>query len=142
MDQINNGPYQLLKKDPTTQIKAKTLKQPMASKDNEFIDNKLYHYVKPIDSPAPRFYDQPKMHTPGVPIPVIVSCRGSQLYNLNKYIANILKAFVKNGNCVQMNTKGLSGIAFGKRMKLQSTVGKQITTLAGIKIKLLIGKVG
>ena len=142
MDHINNGPYQLLKKDPTTKIKAKTLKQSMASKDNEFIDNKLYHYVKPIDSPAPRFYGQPKMHIPGAPIPVIVSCRGSQLYNFNKYIANILKAFVKNENCIQMNTKGLSGIAFGKRIKLRSTVGKQITTLAGIKRKLLIGKLG
>ena len=27
MDHINNGPYQLLKKDPTTKIKTKTLKQ-------------------------------------------------------------------------------------------------------------------
>ena len=27
MDHINNGPYQLLKKDPTIKIKAKTLKQ-------------------------------------------------------------------------------------------------------------------
>ena len=27
MDHIKNGPYQLLKKDPATKIKAKTLKQ-------------------------------------------------------------------------------------------------------------------
>ena len=27
MDHINNGPYQLLKKDPTTKIKTQTLKQ-------------------------------------------------------------------------------------------------------------------
>ena len=40
MDHINNGPYQLLKKDPTTKIKAKTLKQLKVLKDNEFIDNK------------------------------------------------------------------------------------------------------
>ena len=45
MDHINNGPYQLLKKDPTTKIKAKTLKQLKVLKDNEFIDNKLYYYL-------------------------------------------------------------------------------------------------
>ena len=98
MDHINNGPYQLLKKDPTTKIKTKTLKQLKVLKDNEFIDNKLYYYLKPTDSPAPRFYDQPKIHKPGVPIRPIVSYSGSPLYNLGKYIANILKAYVKDKN--------------------------------------------
>ena len=68
MDHINNGRYQLLKKDPTTKIKGKTLKQLKALKDNEFIDNKLYYHVKPTDSPMPRLYVQPKIHKPGVPI--------------------------------------------------------------------------
>ena len=39
MDHINNGPYQLLKKDPTTKIKAKTLKQLKVLKGNESADN-------------------------------------------------------------------------------------------------------
>ena len=73
MDHLSNGPYQLLKKEPTTKIKTKTLKQLKVLKDNEFIDNKLYYYLKPTDSPAPRFYRQPKMHKPGVPIHPIVS---------------------------------------------------------------------
>ena len=60
MDHINNGPYQLLKKDLTTKIKTKTLKQLKVLKDNEFIDNKLYYYLKPTDLPVPRFYGQPK----------------------------------------------------------------------------------
>ena len=51
LDHINNGSYELLKKDPTTKIKAKTLKQLKALKDNEFIDNKRYYYLKPTDSP-------------------------------------------------------------------------------------------
>ena len=72
MDHINNGPYQLLKKDPTTKIKTKTLKQLKVLKDNEFIDNKLYYYLKPTDSPAPRFYGQPKIHKPGLLIRPIV----------------------------------------------------------------------
>ena len=92
MNHINNGPYQLLKKGPTTKIKTKTLKQLKVLKNNEFINNKLYYYLKPIDWPAPRFYGQPKMHKPGVPIRHIVSYSGSPLYNLSKYIAKVLKA--------------------------------------------------
>ena len=61
MDHINNDPYQLLKKDPTTKSKAETLKQLKFLKDSEFIDNKLYYYLKPMDLPAPTSsYGQPK----------------------------------------------------------------------------------
>ena len=77
MDHINHCPYQLLKKDPTTKIKTKTLKLLKVLKDNEFIDNKLYYYLKPTDSPAPRFYGQPKIHKPGLPICPIVSYNDS-----------------------------------------------------------------
>ena len=45
--------------------------------DIEFIDNKLYHYLKPTDLCMPRFYGQPKIHKPGVPIHSIVSYSGS-----------------------------------------------------------------
>ena len=41
MDHINYVPYQLLKKDPTTKIKAKTLKELKTLKDNTFTDNKF-----------------------------------------------------------------------------------------------------
>ena len=51
MDRIGNGTYQLLKKDPTTEIKTKALKQLKVLRDNEFTDNK--YYCKPTDSPAP-----------------------------------------------------------------------------------------
>ena len=87
-----------LKKDPTTKIKARTLKQLKVLKDNEFTDNKLYYYLKPIDSSAPRFYGQPKQYKQRVPIHPIVSYSDSPLRNFNKYIANILKAYVKDEN--------------------------------------------
>ena len=45
-------------------------------------------------------------------------------------------------NHIQMKTKDLSGIAIVIRMKLLNTVGKQITTLTGIRRKLLIWKAG
>ena len=47
MDHINNGSYQLLKKDPAAKIKAKTFKQLKVLKENKFIDNKLYYYLNP-----------------------------------------------------------------------------------------------
>ena len=68
-----------LKKYHTAKIETKTLNQLMTQKDNEFIDNKLYHYLIPTDSPAPRFYGQPKTHKPGVPVRPIVSYSGSPL---------------------------------------------------------------
>ena len=40
-DHINMGLYQLLKKDPNTKIKTKTLQQFKVLKENELIDNKL-----------------------------------------------------------------------------------------------------
>ena len=79
MDHMKNGPYQLRKEYPTTKIETKSLKQLMALKDNEFINNKLYYSLKPTDSPAPRCYSQPKTHKPGVPIRPIVSYNGSSL---------------------------------------------------------------
>ena len=53
MDHMNNSQYQLLKKDPTTKIKTKTLKQLKVLKDSEFNDNKSHYYLKPADSPVP-----------------------------------------------------------------------------------------
>ena len=43
-------------------------------------------------------YGQSKIHKPGVPIRSIDSYSHSPLYNLKKYIANILKAYVKDEN--------------------------------------------
>ena len=63
--------YELLKEDPN-KIEVKTFKQLKARKDDEFIYNKLFCYLKPIDSPAPRFYGQPKIHKPGVALRTIV----------------------------------------------------------------------
>ena len=61
----------------------------------------------------------------------VVTVKQSTLVNLNGPY-----------NRVQMNTKDLSGMTIVIRMKLQSTVGKQITTLLGIRRKLLIVKPG
>ena len=83
MDHTNNGTYQLFKRDPTTKLKYKTFRQLKALKDKKLIDNKLYYYLKPTDSPVVRSYGQKKytitkIHIPGVPLRSIVSFSGSQ----------------------------------------------------------------
>ena len=62
-----------LKKIVLPKLKPKHGKKLKVLKDNEFIDNKSYYHLKPTDSPAPRFYGQPKIHKPGVSIRPIVS---------------------------------------------------------------------
>ena len=45
-----------LKKVLLSKTKAKALKQLKALKDEGLLDNRLYHYFKPTELPAPRFY--------------------------------------------------------------------------------------
>ena len=91
MNHINNGSYELLKKDPTTKIKTKPLKQIKVLKDNDFIDNKLYYYLKS-----------------GAPIRPVVSYSTSALQKLNKYIANTLTAYVQDENNNAQNSTTFS----------------------------------
>ena len=44
-----------------------TLKQLKVLKENEFIDDKLYYFLKAADSTVAKFYCQPNFHKPGVP---------------------------------------------------------------------------
>ena len=129
MDHINNGPYQLLKKDPTTKIKTKTLKQLKVLKDSDFSENKLYYYLKPNDSPVPRFYGQPKIHKPGVPICPIVSYSGSPLYSLNKYMANILKAYAQDENNNAKNSTTFSNYIINPTEDDEIMVSFDVTSL-------------
>ena len=64
MDGINNGTYQLLKKDPATETKANTLNNLKTLKDSNFTDNKSFCYLKPTVSAASRFCGQAKIHKP------------------------------------------------------------------------------
>ena len=92
MDHINNSSYQLGKKDPPTKIKAKTLKQVKALKDNKRSNKNLFYYLKPTNWPEPRFYrQQKKKNKQGVSKYHIVSHRGTQLCNFSIHIANIPK---------------------------------------------------
>ena len=64
-------------------------------KDTGKIDQQLYFKLKPTDSQAPRFYGLPKIHKPAAPIRPIVSYTNSPLYQLSRYIADILRPCTK-----------------------------------------------
>ena len=68
------------------------------------------------------------MHKHGVPIRPFVLCSGSSLYSLNKYIANILKIYVKDENNNAMNSTTFSNsirdfsIKYGEIMVLLDVI--------------------
>ena len=69
-------------------MKANLLKKLKVLKDNDFIGNESYYYLKPTDSPEPTFYCQPRIQQSRVPVHPIISYSGSPLDNLKKYITN------------------------------------------------------
>ena len=92
---IENGPYKYLKRDPTSKNKRQGLKLIKSLHDLKIISDETYRRIKPADSHAPRFYGLPKIHKEGFPIRPIVSCSGTPLENLSKYIAGVLKQYIK-----------------------------------------------
>ena len=101
----------------------------MVLKNNEFIDNKLYCYLKPTDLPEPRFHGQQKIHKPGVPIRPIVSYSDSPLSNLKKYIANILKAYVEDENDNDKNSTTFSNYIKNVPIEDDETISFDVTSL-------------
>ena len=77
--------------------------------------------------PAPRFYGQPKIHKPGVPIRPIVSYSSFLLYNVHKYVASILKAYVKDED-----TKARNFNTFLNYIRNVAMEGKEIMVSFGV----------
>ena len=104
-EHVDNGPYKYLKRDPTESIKRECLEKLKDLKDRNIIDQTQYFRLKPTDSPAPRFYGLPKIHKQGTPIRPIVSYTGTPLYNISKYVANILSTYVNKDGRHSENLK-------------------------------------
>ena len=87
--------HQNSKRSPTESVKKEARQNLSLLKDAEKIDQQLYFKLKPTDSQASRFYGLPKIHKPAVPIRPIVSYINSPLYQLSRYIADILRPYTK-----------------------------------------------
>ena len=74
---------------------SKVTKKLLELRDNNFIEQQEHFKLKPTGTQPPRFYDLPKLHKDGTPMRPIVSYTGTPLYEISKYIANILKPYGK-----------------------------------------------
>ena len=77
-------------------------------RDNKLIDQQQYLKLKPTGSQPPRFYGLPNIHKDGIPVRPIVSYTGTPLYEVSKYIAEILKPHGKQKEQHTSNSKSFS----------------------------------
>ena len=94
-EHLTSGPYTKLKKDPTSSVVSKVTKKLIELRDNNLIKRQEYIKLKPTGTQPPRFYGLPKIHKDGIPMRPIVSYTGTPLYEISKYIANILRPYGK-----------------------------------------------
>ena len=87
---IENGPYQLLNKDPTDRLTRKLSEKLLTLKRNEHLSEAVYNKIRPRHKQPPRIYGLPKIHKADVPLRPIVSCVNTFAYDLSAYLANIL----------------------------------------------------
>ena len=86
---IENGPYQLLNKDPTDRLTRKLSEKLLTLKRSGYLPEAVYNKIRPRHKQPPRIYGLPKIHKADVPLRLIVSCVNTFAYDLSAYLANI-----------------------------------------------------
>ena len=87
---IENGPYQLLNKDPTDCLTHKLSEKLLTLKRSGYLPEAVYNKIKPRRKQPPRIYGLPKIHKANVPLRPIVSCVNTLACDLSAFLANIL----------------------------------------------------
>ncbi|KAL9964367.1 hypothetical protein ACROYT_G027998 [Oculina patagonica] len=95
---IENGPYQLLNKDPTDRLTRKLSKELLTLKRNGDLSGAVYNKIRPRHKQPPRIYGLPKIHKADIPLRPIVSCVNTFAYDLSAYLANILSPLTGNSD--------------------------------------------
>ena len=72
---------------------------------NRRLNKPLYNHLHASECPLPRFYGLAKVHKQDVPLRPVISAVGSALYATSKYLAQILKPLVGNGEHTVANSK-------------------------------------
>ena len=107
-EHLENGPYIKIKKDPTNNVVSQITRKLSILGDNELIDQQQYLKRKPTGTQPSRFYGLPKIHKDGISVCPIVSCTGTPLYEVSKYIAEIPKPYGKQKEQHTNNSKSFS----------------------------------
>ena len=84
---IENGPYQLLNKDPTDRLTRKLSEKLLTLKRSGYLSEAAYNKIRLRHKQPPRIYGLPKAD---VPLRPIASCVSTFAYDLSAYVANIL----------------------------------------------------
>ena len=87
---IENGPHQLLKKDPTDRLTRKLSEKLLTLKRSGYLSEAICNKIRPRHKQLPRIYGLPKIHKADVPLRPIVSCVNTFAYDLSADLANIL----------------------------------------------------
>jgi hypothetical protein len=87
----DNTKFKLLDKDPTGSRENALTTLLRQMKDEEYLTQQEYWYIKPVGSIPARLYGLPKVHKDNVPLRPIVSCIQSYNYRLGKFLAGIIK---------------------------------------------------
>ena len=59
---IENGPYQLLNKDPTDRLTRKLSEKLLTLKRSRYLPEAVYNKIRPRHKQPPRIYGLPKIH--------------------------------------------------------------------------------
>ena len=92
----DTGTYKEIKKDPTKKIERCINSKLLSLKRQGKIDDSNYYRIRSTDGVISRMYGLVKIHKIDNPMRPIVSLVGSPLYNLSKYLSDIISPLVGN----------------------------------------------
>ena len=101
---IENGPYQLLNKDPTDRLTRKLSEKLLTLKQSRYLSEAVYNKIRHRHKQPPRIYGLPKIHKADVPLRPIVSCVNTFSYDLSAYLAYILSPLTGNSGFTVTNS--------------------------------------
>ena len=78
---IENGPYQLLDKDPTDSMTRKLSEKLLTLNRSGYLSEAVYNKIIPRHKQPPRIYGLSKTHKVDVPLRPIVSCVNNFAYD-------------------------------------------------------------
>ena len=118
-DILSTDTYRCLPKNPTPTIERKITNKLRSLHQSQTINTPLYRHLKPSGSACPRFFGQPKIHKPGVPLRPIVSSRGGPTYNTARHLTKILHPLV--GLTPHHITNSIQFVGIIKDLKLRQS---------------------
>jgi len=93
LDDVNI--YRRIKKNPLRKITTKLNDMVLTWRRNEWIDENTCRGLRCTSGNLPRCYGLPKVHKAGFPLRIVVSSIGSPLYNMAKYLHDMLVTSIK-----------------------------------------------